>query len=514
MNQNQKPNVIVILADDMGYSDIGCYGGHIDTPHLDRLASNGIRFTEFSNTARCSPSRASLLTGLHPHQAGMAHLQGKYGPYTERLSDHCVTIAEVLKGSGYGTYHSGKWHAGVVPAHQRGFDQSIVYTPEYFNPEKVALNGQKLDPDSFDDDFFSTDHMTDQAVGFLSKHREQMPNQPYFLYLAFNAPHFPLQAKEKDIQKYKGRFDQGWDVLRDEKFGRMQDMNIIDASWELSPQAASAASPWAEEPHKAWRLRAFEVYAAMVDCMDQNIGRLLQSLEEVDELDNTLIMFLSDNGGSGEFPEIQNPDFLPGGPDYLTGNGHYGYGWANLSNTPFRMYKHYIHEGGIASPFIVHWPAGLEDKGDLRRSPAQLTDIMATIVEVTCSVYPKAYNGNQIIPMEGTSMVSIWKNDTSMKEYLFWEHEGNCGVRHKNWKLVRFYAQPWELYDMVSDGTEVNDLAEQYPEVVRRLEEEYVRWTQRANVLTREQYLKFDKNAGKKEQVVDIRKLKESYPKK
>jgi arylsulfatase A-like enzyme len=507
--KGKKPNILIILADDLGYSDVGCFGGDIDTPNLDRLATQGVRLTEFHNTARCSPSRASLLTGLHPHQAGMAHLQGRYGPYTKKLSEHSVTLAEVVKSSGYRTYMSGKWHVGSVPPHERGFENATIYKPPgYFSKEGHTINGVPLEIGQIPSPFFSTDHMTDQAISYLDSHAAHTPDDPFFLYMAYTAPHFPLQAKEEDINKYKGRFDQGWDIMREAKFERMKQMGIVDPLWRCSKKETSAVEAWEDDPHQAWRIQAMEVYAAMVDCMDQNIGRIVGKLEQLGELDNTFIMFLSDNGGNGEFPTIKDASILPGGPTYPTENGHYGYGWANLSNTPFRMFKHYIHEGGIASPCIIHWPDGLKEKGGIRRSPAQLTDVMATIVDISGSSYPDSYNGHTIQPMEGVSMMPILEHDTSVKDYMFWEHEGNCGIRHHQWKLVRFYDEPWELYDMSSDGTETKDLALLYPKLVEQLQEAYQGWTARAQVLSRPEYMEHDRREVKSEQVVDIEKMK------
>jgi arylsulfatase len=316
--------------------------------------------------------------------------------------------------------------------------------------------------------------------------------------MAYNAPHFPLQAEPEDIAIYRGRFDQGWDKLRAEKFERMQAMGLIDPNWTLSPKEASDVLAWEDEPHKEWRLRAMEVYAALVDRMDRNIGRIVRLLEDAGQFDNTMIIFLSDNGGNAEFPNIKDPSVLPGGNDYETAYGHYGNGWANLSNTPFRMYKHYIHEGGIASPFIVHWPARLKEPGVLRGQPVQLTDVMATVVDATDSTYPTEYNGHSIYPMEGVSMMPIFERGDIHKEYLFWEHEGNCGVRRNEWKLVRFYKKPWELYHMDQDGTETRNLAAEQPELVQQLAEQYDLWTKRTNVLTQEEYEKFDSRPNRR----------------
>jgi arylsulfatase len=512
----KRPNVVIILADDMGYSDIGCYGGSIETPNLDKLAAGGVRLSQFCNTARCSPSRASLLTGLHPHQAGMAHLQGEYGPYTKQLSSSSVTIAEVLKPLGYGTYMSGKWHLGAPQGspHKRGFDKAYVYpaTSLYFDSKGVKLNDSPLGPSSFPKDYFATDDITDKAIAMLKDHLNAHADKPFFLYLPFTAPHFPLQAKPADIAKYKGRFDRGWDQLRKERYERMKQIGLIPAAWELSALDSSDAYSWDNEPHQAWRLRAMEVYAAMVDCMDQNIGKLVKMLEQTGQIDNTLLIFLSDNGGNAEFENIKDPSKLPGGRNYDHANGHYGLGWANMSNTPFRMYKHYIHEGGIAAPFIAHWPDRLKQTGVICHKPAQLTDVMATIVDVTGATYPEEFNGHQIIPPEGASMMSIFEKDESAKDYLFWEHEGNCGVRQGNWKLVKFYNYPWELYDMEKDGTEMHDVAKQHPDIVSKLNDQYVQWTVRANVKTKLEYAKYLPK-GKKipSGPANIKKIKEKY---
>ncbi|MBN2151024.1 MAG: arylsulfatase, partial [Candidatus Lokiarchaeota archaeon] len=390
----QRPNVVVILNDDMGYSDIGCYGGEVKTPNLDALAAGGLRFTRFYNTARCSPSRASLLTGLHPHQTGIGILVNDDRPegYAGTLNRDCVTIAEVLKAAGYGTYMSGKWHV----VHDRwkpndgwptgrGFAEfyGIIHGAcSYFYPTTLYRNVTNVEAEAkADPGYYITDAISDNAARFIDAHVAGHPDQPFFLYVAYNAPHWPLHAKDADIAKYKGRFGTGWDMLREQRLERMVDAGIVDDGWLLSPRD-DRGKPWEDAADKEWEARRMEVYAAQIDCMDQGIGRIVEKLKETRQLDNTLIVFLSDNGGCAEGmwraskPGITNPkrgsgraetkdgrsvrfgnqpDVVPGPEDTYAS---YGACWANLSNTPFRKFKHWTHEGGVATPFIAHWPAG------------------------------------------------------------------------------------------------------------------------------------------------------------
>lgn len=526
-----KPNVLLILNDDMGYSDIGCYGGEIETPNLDRLAENGIRFTQFYNTARCSPSRASLLTGLHPHQTGIGILTYDTGPegYPGNLNKECVTIAEVLKENGYKTYMSGKWHVASSldePSDtwplQRGFDEffgTIIGAGSYYDPNTLTRGNENIEHEvKEDEDFFYTDAISDQAVEFITRHFEKHPEKPFFQYVAYTAPHWPLHAHEEDIAKYKGRFDKGWDQLREERMERMIDMGIIDPSWKLSDRDPTQPE-WEKAENKKWLLRCMEVYAAQIDRMDQGIGRIINTLEKLGQLENTLIIFLSDNGACAEdIPENvtgeelvdlriaklhtrkgekitfgNHPHIMPGPENTYQS---YGRAWANLSNTPFRFYKHWVHEGGIATPFIVHWPNGIKDKGGIRHTPGQLPDVMATILEVTGATYPKTYNGNTILPLEGQSLVPIFSNDTLERKPLYWEHEGNAAIRIGKWKLVREYPNDWELYDMENDRTELNNLADEYPELVKEMSEKYEEWAKRCRVIPREKILELMKQRG------------------
>ena len=528
----QKPNVVIILNDDMGFSDIGCYGGEIDTPNLDRLAANGLRYSQFYNTARCSPSRASLLTGLHPHQTGIGILTYSTGPegYAGDLNRRCVTIPEVLREQGYRTYLSGKWHiasslkepSDAWPL-QRGFDRfygTIIGAGSFYNPNTLTRGNDNVEHEAEQDPgFFYTDAISDQAAAFVREHRDESRDAPFFMYVAYTAPHWPLHAHEEDIAKYKGRFDAGWDALREERLDRLVKAGIIHPSWQLTDRDPTQP-PWTEAERRDWLLRCMEVYAAQIDRMDQGIGRILAALEETGQLDNTLVLFLSDNGACAEdiptgvtarelVDELMiakattrrgepvrfgnDPDIVPGGEDTYQS---YGTAWANLSNTPFRLYKHWIHEGGIATPLIAHWPQGIREGGALRHNPGQLPDIMATILEVTGAAYPSTYRGNDILPCEGESFAPSFDKAGQERGPMFWEHEGNAAVRVGKWKLVRKYPGPWELYDMDLDRTEMHDLAAQHPERVREMTLQYEAWAQRCGVIPRERILELMKQQG------------------
>ena len=507
------PNILLILNDDMGYSDIGCYGGEVETPNLDRLATSGLRFTQFYNTARCCPTRASILTGLHPHQASVGHMMDdlQYEGYRGDLNHRAVTIAEVLGSNGFSTYMSGKWH---ITRHtdsdgdthswpcQRGFDEFfgiITGAANYWKPQTLTRNNERLEIDSLPEDFFLTDAISDQAADFIRQHNQGSPDKPFFLYTAYTAPHWPLHAHEKDIAKYKGRFSAGWDHLREERLERLHKSGILDRNWGLSERDPSQV-PWEEAKNKAWQERRMEVYAAQIDRMDQGIGRIIHALEETDQLEDTLILFLADNGGCAEElgNRMRNAEIAPpttrdgravqrgNDPEVMPGPEEtyqsYGIPWANLSNTPFREYKHWVHEGGISTPLIAHWPAGIEDKGALRHQPGQLTDIMATFLDVTDTTYPDTYEGNDILPLEGTSLQPIFHDEPNGKETLVWEHEGNRALRQGRWKLVCKYPNDWELYDLQEDRSELNDLAINLPDRVVRMAALHDDWMARCCV--------------------------------
>jgi arylsulfatase len=533
---HSRPNILILLSDDVGYSDIGCYGGEIHTPNLDALARDGIRFTQFYNTARCCPTRASLLTGLHPHQAGVGHMMEDRGlpGYKGRLNRQCVTLAEALKPAGYRSYAVGKWH--VTPGHgprvltetdnwplQRGFDRfygTIHGAGSYFDPSSLVRDNRLLtvanDPDYRPAEYYYTDAIAEHAVRFIRDHSRDQKNQPFLLYTAFTAAHWPLHAKEADIAKYKGRYDAGYEPVRAARRAKLRQLGLLDDRWA----PVSPSESWDKVSDKAFESRCMEVYAAQLDAMDQGIGRIVAELKAHGQLDNTLILYLQDNGGCAEgngrgnkptarasqptlppmspddpqydsqpkqtrdgYPVRQGIGVLPGGPDtYIA----YGRGWANVSGTPFREYKHWTHEGGIATPLIVHWPAGIaaDRKGRLEPQPGQLVDIMATCVDLAGATYPAHFAGETIQPMEGTSLRPAFRGDPLQRTRpLVWEHEGNRAIRDGQWKLVAKENQPWELYDLDADRPESNNLATRHPDRILRMSAEWDSWAARAHVL-------------------------------
>ena len=531
------PNIILIMGDDMGYSDLGCYGGEIRTPHLDALAAGGLRFTQFYNAARCCPTRASLLTGLYPQQAGVGHMVDDRGTpaYAGDLSHRAVTIAEALKSAGYATYLSGKWH--VTPYNpegsdktnwprQRGFDRffgMISGAGSFYDPRSLALDNDFVAPR---DGFYSTTNFTDYAVERIEQHDTE---DPFFMYVAYMAPHWPMHVPSEDAAKYKGYYDDGWDVMRASRWERMKEMGLASKAWEMTPRDPFV-QPWSEDiPDKDWELANMEVYAAMTTVMDHGIGRIVQSLKDHDMYDNTLILFLQDNGACAEeldwvaplpqdtpalgTDEVQTKmipyktrdgqqvklmkDGWPGPSDGYTA---YGLNWANASNTPFREYKHWVHEGGISTPLIAHWPAAIKDHGSFRSEPTHLIDIMATCLEVASVAYPESYSGHDIIPLEGKSLVPVFDNQSLEREAIYWEHEGNRAVRMGDWKLVskaskkdsyrwdeeeQLGLEHWELFDMDKDRTEMHDLAASHPDVVSKMADMWLSWADRVGALPR-----------------------------
>jgi arylsulfatase A-like enzyme len=495
-----RPNVIIVLVDDMGFSDIGCYGSEIPTPNLDRLASGGVRFTQFYNTARCSPSRSCLMTGLYPHQAGMGHLDDMVLPnshgYQGRLTDESATIAEVLQPAGYFTAMTGKWHLGQqhgTPPWERGFDRSLnsraggIYYPNqkgrenepfYLNGRAVAKNSSELGGDSW----YSTDLWTEFGLRFIDEARQE--KKPFFLYLAHNAPHFPLMAPEDEIARFRGKYMIGWDKLRQARYERQIRMGLIDPKWRLTERPPdSPAWDSLSQPDKERFDTIMSVYAAAINHMDRSIGTLVDGLKKRGVLDNTLILFMSDNGGNAESgPNGRCEGGQAGGPDSTV---FLGMNWATLANTPFRRYKHFTHEGGISSPLIAHWPAAIPKsrEGKYERQPGHLIDIMPTVAQVAGAKYPTSLHGKTTIPMQGASLAPAFSGrDVSRKEPLFWMHEGNRAVRDGKWKLVAKWEQPWELFDMEADRSEMNNLAVERPDIVKRLSATYDSWAERSYV--------------------------------
>lgn len=540
----KTPNIVLIMGDDMGYSDLACYGGEINTPNLDELAMKGLRFTQFYNTARCCPTRASLLTGLYPQQAGIGHMMSDRGTpaYKGDLSKQAMTIAEVLKTAGYSTYMSGKWHVtpyGDKPEEianpdkhnwpiQRGFDKffgMISGAGSLYDPRSLAEDNEYIAPE---EDFYFTNNVTDYAIDRIEEHRGE---NPFFMYVSYTAAHWPMHALPEDIAKYKGHYDAGWDAVREGRMKRMREMGLIKPEWNLTKRDVDVPAWSAEIPDKEWEVANMEVYAAMVDCMDRGIGNIVKALKAKGEYENTLIFFLQDNGACAEdlswtkLPEVpieeQKPmapgelqtrmvptitrdgkvvkmmrEAMPGPPESYTA---YAMPWANASNTPFREYKHWVHEGGISSPLIVHWPKQIKGDGSFRTEPSHLIDIMATCIEVSHANYPETYKGEPIIPYEGKSLLPAFENQPLGREAIYWEHEGNRAVRMGKWKLVsradnqsfiwdkmaEIPLDGWELYDMEQDRTETRNIAASNPDQVKKLSDMWLAWAKRTGTIPR-----------------------------
>lgn len=530
---DSRPSIVLIMADDMGYSDIGCYGSEISTPNLDRLAEGGVRFSQMYNCARCCPTRASLLTGVDAHRAGVGHMVSDDGlpGYRGFLRDDCVTVAEVLKDAGYRTMLSGKWHVGgqyqanepdswhpgdagfPIPV-QRGFDEHygmVGGAGSYFDPPYMVRDDSIIRP-GLEPGYYLTDAISTEAVRMI---RESVApagtdtagatgsRRPFFLYAAYTAPHWPLHALPEDIERYRGRYlSGGWDLLREERLERLKATGILDPKWPISPRDHRAPA-WEDIPNRGWEDLRMAVYAAQVDRMDQGIGRILGALEETGQLDDTLVMFLSDNGGCAEFlaedggrPERFRYDIpLPDGTPMRVGNrqdvdpgpadtfASYDLPWANASNTPFRLYKHWVHEGGISTPCIAHWPSNIP-AGRIVHTPAHVSDITATCIAAGKAAYPAEYRGHPIGPLEGESMLRALEGRSWIRERpIMMEHEGNCVVRDGQWKLVREAGKPWELYEMTSDRTELNDLAASETELAAGMERRYDEWASQSCVM-------------------------------
>lgn len=490
-----RPNVVVILVDDVGFSDVGCYGSEIPTPHIDALAAGGLRFSCFSNTARCSTTRAALLTGLYPHQAGMGHLDGIRRPLSQgthgRLHDRCVTLAEVLAQAGYHTSIVGKWHLGQqhgTPPWDRGFRRTattqfgeLAFPTEQSPPatKVVYLDGRAVPADSPEvgvGEWYGTDMFTDWALKFVDDSLGQ--TMPFFLYVAHGAAHFPLKAPADVIARHRGRYRAGWDRLREERHRRQIEMGLVDPIWPLAPRPADVPA-W-DSLSDADRDRfdsIMAVYAAMIECIDTSVGRLVAGLRDRGVLDDTLILFLSDNGGNAESGPLGLAEGDPiGGPHSRV---FLGMGWATLANTPFRRYKHFTHEGGIATPLIAHWPAGTaaERRGGIEPAPGHVIDVMPTLVEVCDATYPAEHRGHHILPCEGTSLVPAFVGQPIHRwKPIFWEHEGNKAIRSGRWKAVLKHGGPWELYDMEADRTELRDLAAERTAVRDLLVNQWTEW--------------------------------------
>ncbi len=497
-----KPNILIILADDMGFSDIGSYGGEIQTPNLNQLASGGLRFTQAYNTARCWPSRASLLTGYYAQsvrrdaltgpvqvgaQAAATGFGGTMPPWAQLLPEY-------LKGHGYRSYHAGKWHMDGPPL-QNGFDHSYLNDNwgDYFTAINHELDGVKL-PEVVDDGtFYSTIATADYAITFLQEHAAQHADQPFFEYIAFNAPHFPIQALPQDIAIYQGRYQVGWDAIRLERLKRMRQIGIVDCDiapldptivptgnlsaaelrQRVGPHEVAHAVPWNSltDGEKKFQASKMAVHAAMVQRMDTEIGRVLEQLRKMGALENTIIFFLSDNGASAEQIIRGRGHALAAVVGSSTSYLGIGPGWSSAANTPFRLHKSWVHEGGIATPLIVHWPAGIKAHDELRTDPVHLIDLVPTVLELVGGKPPQTVANLPVPPLPGISLVPAFvRNGSVQRDYLWWNHDGNRAIRMGDWKLVADHASPWELYDLSTDRCEARNMAAKLPDKVRALD--------------------------------------------
>lgn len=499
------PNILIIMADDMGYSDIGSYGSEISTPHLDALATNGLRFRHFYNAARCCPTRASLLTGVYPHEAGMgamvsdADSQPKFGPYQGYLNDSTLTIAELLRPAGYATYMVGKWHVGEKPEHwprQRGFDRYfglISGASSYYEiikdqprARRMVLDDEEWTPPA--KGFYMTDAFSDRATEFLANHFTEKAEQPFLMYLAYTAPHWPLHALPEDIARYDGHYQSGWDSLRQQRYAKMQQIGAVDTSYTLSPWDSTAES-WSDVTNRTEWARRMQVYAAMIDRMDQGLGRVFETLQKNNAWDNTLILFLSDNGGCAEDISGRNLNdpSVPIGErgSYVA----YRKPWAVASNTPFRRYKQWTEEGGIATPLIAHWPAGIARQNAWVQPYAHVMDIMATCADLAQVPYPANYQGTTLKPLRGKSLLPLFAADSLANDRpLFWEHIGHQAMRQGRWKIVSHApAYAWSLFDLTTDPTELRDVAAEYPKVTQQMATHYEVWADEVGVVKRKE---------------------------
>lgn len=522
-----RPNIVCILADDLGYSDLGCYGGEISTPNLDALAKRGARFTQFYTSARCCPTRASLMTGLYPSQAGIADFVSpqpdpRRGPgYLGRLSSQCVTLAEVLKPAGYQCFYVGKWHLhhGTGPI-RRGFDEFYGYTydhshDQYDRDYYVRLpQGRTKELDPPKKDFYATDVFNKYALEFIRQ--GQQSKKPWFLFLGHSSPHFPIQAPAERAEKYFNTYLRGWDALREARIGRMRELGLINGpQWTLTPRSlvpvdrSDIANGFSGKQNPAWDsldnarqhdlARRMAVYAAMVEAIDDGVGRMVAHLKETGDWDNTLVLFLSDNGACYEWgpfgfdgPSREGRTTLRTGEALrdIGGRGthqSYGSAWANLGNTPFRLYKHFTHEGGICSPLIVHWPSGIGTPDRWVRDPAHVMDVMPTLVEAARATYPGQFGNHRILPQEGTSLLPAARGQRLPDRDIGFEHQGAKALRNGDWKLVWGKRTPrapqWELYNLGEDRCETNDLAQADPQRVKEMAARWDEWARRVHVI-------------------------------
>jgi len=479
-----KPNILLIMADDLGYSDLGCYGGEIRTPHLDALARDGLRYTQFYNTARCWPTRAALLTGYYAQQVRRDNLPG--GKNRGNRPSWAPLVAVDLKQAGYRCYHSGKWHLDGLPL-QNGFDLSYYLKDQsrFFSPQVHWRNDVKLPPVKRNSGYYGTIAVADAAIGQLKEHADNHDDKPFFHYVAFAAPHFPLHALPGDIARCGDRYTVGWDRIRAQRWQRVQQLGLVKGSLPavergigppyhfpehlriLGPGEVNRPLPWTDltNNQKKFQQAKMAIHAAMVERMDKEIGRILKQLRAMKAWENTLIIFLSDNGASAEImvrADGHDPAAEAGSAaTYLC----LGPGWSTACNTPFRRHKTWVHEGGCATPFVVHWPAGIKGHNALRRTPAHVIDVAPTLLDLA------GLTPQRRVPSPGRSLKGTFPSDgRPLHEELWWLHEGHRALRQGDWKLVAAKGDQWELFNLSEDRTETRDLAGRHPERIRAME--------------------------------------------
>jgi arylsulfatase len=494
------PDVVVFLADDLGFSDLPSYGGEIETPTLDALAREGVRFSQFYVTPRCSPTRAALLTGRTPHAAGVGWLADQateHPAYRGAIRPDVPTLPEALAPAGYRSYAVGKWHldpaldpAGPDSPRARGFERYygvLRGADDLWRPESLARDDARLPPP--EPPFYLTDALSEAAAGWVRDHARDTPDRPLFLYVAFTAPHWPMQAPPADREAHAGRYREGWDAARARRAERLRGLGVLTGGWALAPRDPRVP-PWEEAPHPAWQRARMRAYAGMVRAMDRGVATVLAALEETGRAERALVVFLSDNGGSPEVlsaasawlrraagfwtPEHygDDPALEPGGPGSFQSQGR---GWSNVSNTPFRGHKAGLLEGGIASPLVVRWPAGLRrPAGGWVRAPAHVTDLAATFLELAGAPAPEALDGESLAP--------LLAGGTRERGPMFWEHEGWAAVREGELKAVRAFRGDWALHDLAVDRSELHDLAAERPEDLARLVAAWEAWAEEAGV--------------------------------
>jgi arylsulfatase len=491
------PNVVIVLADDLGFADLGCYGGEIATPHLDGLAAGGVRFTQAYNTARCWPSRAALLTGYYAQHVARDSFPGGQGGSQGKRPVWAKLLPEYLKSAGYRCYHSGKWHVDG-PVLAGGFDRSLDMRNQgnYFSPRGNSLDDKPVPPGSVPDGYYATVATADHAVECLREHAREHAGRPFFSYIAFIAPHFPLHALPEDIARYAGKYADGYERLRQTRHDRQVALGLLprglaplerdvgppyhfpEALMKLGANEINRPLPWESltAGQRDFQATKMAIHAAMVDRMDREIGRVLEQLRTMQAFDNTLVLFASDNGASAEMMVRDgghDPEAAPGsGPTYLC----LGPGFSSAANTPFRRHKTWVHEGGIATPLVAHWPKGIVARGEMRTTPVHLIDVLPTVLELAGVEPPAEVGGAPVPPRPGRSLVPALRGNTPIeREALWWLHEGNRAVRVADWKLVAAKNQPWELYNLAEDRAETRNLAPELPERVLELER---RWSQ------------------------------------